>query len=305
MHNISQPIVLIIVLSIIFIVGSLWFTHKYYNSRELFMNKNEKEQFSIIGSTLNYYENVEDIFRTKLNFPPMKLSEMKYRDACIDSMLQPHVKPLKFGSHNISFYSFSAIVNDDVHPDRYAVGTFNPNQHIINLVEKVFEEYDITNSVDLNVLFDNDNLKFYGLGWDYGQNHLKVYMMSDNIENWFDWINEYALQELQESDEDIQNMMKNIDSRGLVSITFNSNSKQVVDRKIYLYPTDERPVYMITQSRGIVQQHDIMPFENEDTDTSKFNDFPENVKKLLIFFDDNDINLDTYSVQNDTYTLYF
>lgn len=310
---------IISILCLIFVIVVLFYYLKYLwtasikpknvdkGIKELFVMQNSSQSKDINSRiytknhVTNYYDKVEKIMREKHPFPELTPIEKQYKDSCIESM--QHIKlpegMLHFGSHELSFYSLSMAIGKTI-DIRHMIGTFNPNKTIIENANKVIKSYDLIDNPDVDIINDK-SLVYYGLGRDYGKNQLKIYMITYNFRDWIPWISNYI-------DNDVQTRLNTnansalFDDKGLVSITIDLNTKKTVDYKLYMYPTIEKPVVMVTKSRGLVDQYDVKDLFDE-IDLGDF--VSDDVMTLINYFKQHEINVDTYSIHNNVYSLYF
>jgi len=244
-------------------------------------------------------------------------AEMRYLHTCF-RLPSGYLEIPESGYDGYSYYTYShRIVGDKVNSSRFAYGSVLKSNKALKAALPIFKEKGI--SIDPYFLED-ENSKFYGLGWDILEGHLKVYFRIPELS----LMHNSSLLSLLEED------LPRYRPEGLISFTYIEG--QLHEEKVYVYPYDRDPsrktdtnpgtqklphqkrtsqvslfpgakgrALMATSKRGIITQYDVDKvkyWRNKLSDVGL-----ELIKK---YDDEMGETLDTIAmVDRDNYTLYF
>lgn len=183
----------------------------------------------------------------------------------------------------LSFFTYSQRVQKNkVNKSRVAYGSTVRPALAYRYALKVLEERCIQPPLQ-----PDDNLIFYGLGWDIEEGHLKLYYRFLD----FDILNdEYKKLERKGS--------AKYSRSGLLSWTFDSNNK-VLETKLYRYPLDELEAHMFSSIRADRQ----VDCKKDSSWKDKINEIGQ---KIVAKYGEGNYLLDTITIKDkDHFTLYF
>jgi len=209
--------------------------------------------------------------------------ELDYLNTCF-SLAKDYVEISDLGYENFSYYSYSHRVEEHcVNSSRLAFGSVAWPEKCFKAAYPVIEERNIS----LETLFPQySELRFYGLGWDFLENHFKIYWRVPDVRKVASPFQELVA----------QGSAKTM-NEGLLSVTLKDG--KVFEQKAYLYPGKNR-VEMLASNRGLVEQYDV---EESELWSKKINDVGiEIIRK----YKEIKADLDTISIiDRDHFTLYF
>jgi hypothetical protein len=224
-------------------------------------------------------------FRRKLH-----RTEKDYLEACF--RLPHDFKEVSEGGYeHFSYYTYShRVKGDQVNSSRLAYGSVLHPEPAYRAALPVLEYRGIEAGEALT-----QNTKFYGLGWDLLEDQFKLYFRT------LSWSQLHpTFLSLAQGYDPAEHRPE-----ALLSVTFEAGTE--VERKLYLYPTDEHLpsgvqgyARMITDRRGEVAQEDVDP---ASTSAHTFNSVGE---RILEQYSEIGETLDTVAYNNENdFTLYF
>lgn len=154
------------------------------------------------------------------------------------------------GGPHYSYYTYSHRVRGRaVNSSRLAYGAVARWQGVAGLAQEIIAE----RGLELEPYFtDSENSAFYLLGWDFQEEHFKVYFR----------ITDLAALPQPELRRLLEKCQSERHRQGLVSFTFVGG--QVAEKKVYVYLTGQdlpdgayAVAHMITDVRGLVPQYDV------------------------------------------------
>lgn len=182
----------------------------------------------------------------------------------------------------LSFYSFSSeFKNKKMNSSRLAFGSTVLPEILYIFYKNVLKERGID-------LIQDNNLKFYGLGWDFENNIFKIY---------------YRYFDIYKIDKSIQTVKKynskKYNKQGLLSYSYDIYTNKLVETKLYFYPLKNKNIaYLYSDKRN----------EKQVVVTNKeyYNKINKKGKDLIDKYNSFGIKLDTVNYRNkNNYVLYF
>lgn len=184
-------------------------------------------------------------FRKKLTY-----AERQYLKRCFELFDDFH-EVSETGFEQFSSFSYShRVTGDRVNSSRLAYGSVENPEAARQAALPVLEEREIELPGEI---WEGEASRFGGLGWDLENNLFKVY---------FRWL---ALSKLPEA---VKSLVEDLDlskHREECLLSFSYSHNQPVEKKVYLYPKEERELpegvanvtWMVTDRRGLVSQYDL------------------------------------------------
>ena len=194
--------------------------------------------------------------RNYFNFgQAMSKAERAFIETCFSLAHEEENHDWGEGPH-YSYYTYShRVKGESINSSRLAYGAVAKPEVIVPLAKEIIDERQVEIEP---YFFEDDNSKFYLLGWDFEAGHFKVYFRIADL-------SKLPQQELQEL---LGKCEHERYDEGLVSFTYvaddEDDSSKLHESKVYVYlksknlpPGAYAEAHMITSERGVVPQYDV------------------------------------------------
>ena len=225
-------------------------------------------------------------------------SEKKYINFCINlsfleilRIFHPTYNLIK----KLSFFTYSHEINHkNINSGIISYGSTVLNKYLYQNAKKILIQRNIKLPLSLN-----NNLLFYGLGWDFIKNTFRIYLIFKNFNK------------LPKKYQNLSYKKNNLLSSGLVAWTYQNNSK-LIETKIYRYPKTSpnmKDTYnmaiLSSDKRKYVPQYDIN-YNIKDNNNILKNNINKMGKNILKIYNKFNYKIDTIAYNNkNNFTLYF
>ncbi len=220
--------------------------------------------------------------------------EKDYINFCINISFLEILRILYFNdqlSNKLSFFTYShSIENKNINSGRLSYGSTILDKYLYQKAKPILK----LRNIKLPLLLNN-NLKFYGLGWDFGKETFRIYLRF------------YNFNLLSKKYQKLSYQQYNLLNTGLIAWTYNKNNK-LIETKIYRYPKDilseegsHNMVVLSSDMRKYVRQYDIN--HKDKIWKKRINNSGKNIIKI---YEKDGYYVDTIAYHNkNRYTLYF
>lgn len=255
----------------------------------------KKYHIDFYNFNLNYYTKYMNMF----NIYELDYINYSIKYSYIEYLINIYFFILSFFNKSykniLSYLSFShSIKNNNINSLRFSLGTLYFSKQYYLKAKKIIDYKNI----NISEIINDDNIYFYGLGWDLKNNHFKIYFRYydfNKLKNKYKKIILIKNKNLNNNKNYNEDFLKN----GILSLTFIKN--KLIEEKIYFFKNNDQNAYLFTNKRGKITQESNLNLENK-----YYYKINKNGKNILNKYNKNNYKLDTINYKNyNQFILYY